>query len=340
MIRSSAFFNINDNDSGLKLLIEKEPVKIYTDFKDGDGNYICYPVRHCGYRVRGLPTEFDLMYKDARAEFDGNIKPYQTVKHDLRFEGIKDILRRNLEERRARDSEFASKLGGFDFEEFCESKNKSELANIHARKKRFLRKCAFNRDKLNWFGTITWDSSIHKTADDWVGTLLRWLGNNAYRYGAKFMGAFEYGEDNGRIHFHCVASLPDDFFTDLHTVHRFSEKERCWMNFLESAELREKFGMNEWERLGGMAEDSFIRTLKYVCKYATKDGGRMYYSRGLPDCTYQKIDAEDLFFVFDDGVVKYKLRDGFRINADTLIGVLRQSGAKRLADSDAPFRER
>ncbi len=115
--------------------------------------------------------------------------------------------------------------------------------------------------------------------------------------------------------------------------------DRKYMNFLESKEIREKFGMNDWERLDNMAEDSFLRTLKYVCKYATKEGGRMYYSRGLPDCTYQRIDSEDLFFVFDDGgVTKYKLCDGFRFKSETILGVLRSPSGALDLDTPLPFR--
>ena len=99
---------------------------------------------------------------------------------------------------------------------------------------------------------MTYDPEKYSSEDKWLNTLFRWFANNVDRYGIKIMGGVEFGDENGRMHFHGVAIIPDDFFgDDLQLVTSYSTKRRKREERLESKEIREKFGINDWKKLTG-----------------------------------------------------------------------------------------
>ncbi len=327
------FFNSKEEDREYINSLERDCCKVYYDLYDDV--YVCHKIAHME-RVTLPSTPLSELYKKTVAEYDTD-KPkfykYNRSNREQRFEDIKEILRKNIEKEKEFRRDFDD-LTEKSIDEFIETKKKDNIGACRAKMKRFMRKAGMNRKIFNYFITITRDSEIFPDADNWMTTLKRWFANNSFRYGLKIMGGFEFGDENGRLHFHAVAHVPEDFFEngDLKKVSRYSERERKWRNVFESTELRCKFGINEFESISCSDYKSFLDTLTYVSCYASKDGGYMYYSRGLSDSFPSFVKAEDIFYEFDDGVVKYRLCDAWE---KSIIGYLRRR-AKEIYE-DLPF---
>ena len=155
------------------------------------------------------------------------------------------------------------------------------------------------------------------------------------------MGAIEYGDENGRIHFHGIACLTAEFFkgNELTNESHYSNKERCWKNFKQHPHIFSRFGKNEFKRIDNVPQKEFLKIVNYVSVYATKQGNKTFYSRGLPDCSYQYVSADDLFFEFDDGIVKYYPKNDFKMHVNDVRLILqRNKGQKEdVPEEELPF---
>lgn len=344
MHRYCSFFDINEEGNRhLRAKLERERIKVYFDLKNN--RFVCHEVVHQRHR-KNQPQLIDELYRSAKSEYDTqNERIIYLTKEERqeRLAGIKDILKRSVKRNIKYDENLKRMIDDSLLSLYVEDKGKEELHAEYAKKKLFMRKCGLNRKKLNYWFTITFDPTKFATAEEWLDTLFCWFKNNAYRYEVKIMGGIEFGDENGRIHFHGVGHFPDGFFGDgLHKVHRYSKKDRRWKTMLEYDELREKFGINEFESLRGMDERDFMKVLHYISDYATKQGGRMYYSRGLPSCAYQYVSADELIFEFEDGQMKYFLKSSFQLGKDSIDAMLRNGHFQRLGVEEAeelPFKE-
>lgn len=320
-------FDICEEENDVRSGLEKERMRVYYDLLSD--RYVCHQIRRIN---RGdYPKKLiNLLYNEAKREYDDANRRvvFKKSEREVRLDGIREILTRKVEARRSLFRE----LENLDVNAYMSTKDYDEWHQWIARKKRFFRKCGLNRSRLNWWFTVTWDPEKFSTEEEWLRALVRWFSNNAFRYGLKVLGGFEYGDENGRLHFHGIAHVPDDFFCDgdLYKVNRFSDKDKRWKTSFEYGELREKFGINEWETLKGMDNKEFMATLHYVADYATKQNGRMYYSRGLKDCGIQYVDAADLIMLFDDGETKFYLKNNFEFGKESLDVMLRNGSLSKM----------
>ena len=334
--RYCSFFNANDLPEEVRYETEKKPMRVYFDLKRNQ--VVCHTIISQKHR-RLPPNILNVLYNSARDIYDGaNPRTLRTNSEtkDKRIQGIKEILLANMEQRREFDEKVDALLADEEkLNMFMDLKNDEEAAKAHKRAKRFLRKAGLSKDKINYFFTVTYDPEKYSSEDKWLNTLFRWFANNVDRYGIKIMGGVEFGDVNGRMHFHGVAIIPDDFFgDDLQLVTAYSTKRRKREERLESKEMREKFGINDWKKLTGKTPEEFVKVLHYVCDYATKQGGVMYYSRGMKDCVLQYVNVEDLIFQFDDGEMKYIPRKDFEIGKNSLTAMLRSGHYKRMGVSE------
>lgn len=247
---------------------------------------------------------------------------------DERMDSIKSILLSNLEELRSdtnKDSEiYDNMIAGLD--SYISKRKDIESFNIQQRQKRFYRKFAFNRAEFNYAFTVTWSSELYETSEEWLESLLRYFGNICFRKGVRIMGAFEFGDENGRIHFHGVGYFPEDFFGDgLHYVKRYSTKRHCWEQSLEYEHIAKRFGINEFDSLKTKSKAELSRVLGYISKYVIKNNGRTYYSRGLEDGVDQFIDPKYCFYEFESkGMIKYKLAESFSFDKERFFRKLKE----------------
>lgn len=309
MFRYASFLDENPQNQSFKIDVEKNICKVYID--PAFSAPVCHVVVH-QKKYKNIPCLIDTLYKVARNEYDSaspNVLRKNAERQNKRLDGIKEILKKSIEMEQNFDKSLQKMLKDDNLGEYVNEKMKDEYHAEKARQKRFFRKFGMNRKRFNWFFTVTMDSSIFSSEEDWWEKLSRRFANISDKYDVKIMGGIEFGEANGRIHFHGIAYFPEDFWDgDLYEVTRYSEKDKCWKKMLESKEFRDKFGINEFERLDTTSDKECIRICNYVVKYAVKQGGKMYYSRGLPDCFYQNICYDDLFYVFEDGQMKFVFR--------------------------------
>ncbi len=346
MHRYSSFFDINEAENAhMRAGIESQPLKVYFDLKNN--RWVCHKVIHQTHEKRP-PELIDELFRQAKTEYDMRndriIYPTKSERQE-RLDGIKDILKRSVQKNIEFDENLRHLIDDELLSAYVDGKGNDELHAEYAKKKLFMRKCGLNRKKLNFWFTITIDSAKWKLQEEAIDFLFGWFANNADRYGIKILGGVEYGDENGRMHFHGLGSFPDGFFGDgLHKVTRYSDKDKRWKTMLEFDELRKKIGMNEFESLHGLDEKEFMKVLHYVSDYATKQGGRMYYSRGLPSHDYQYVSADELMFEFEDGLMKYFPKQGFVFGRNSIEAMIRNGHYRRMfgemqETDELPFEE-
>ena len=317
MTRYSAFLS-GDN----RIISERYKVefKIYRN-SPTDKYYTAHPYIH-KERKDGNRTELDELYFEAKKQCG---KMYD-VSLDEKMQKIKDILSKSLNARResSESAEYNNMIANLD--EYISNRQDIERFNMQQRQKRFNRKFGFNRGKFNYAFTVTWSPELYKTAEEWVASLLRYFGNICFRKGVKIIGAFEFGDENGRIHFHGVGYFPEDFFGNgLHYVKRYSTKRHRWEESLEYDYMAKRFGINEFDSLKTKSKAELSRVLGYITKYVIKNNGRTYYSRGLEDCVYQYIDPKYCFYEFEsNGMIKYNLAESFSFDKERFFRKLKE----------------
>ena len=376
MIKNYAFVTDETMSDIIREDIERKPLKVYFDIKEK--TYVCHPVCLQGERKRHKKTLMEEKFEEIRKEYSAENKPkwapnssYKDDKYSfieeklmsLKCEFMSEEKRKIDEENKLREDYilFNAKFGAnafparinkisdneldkkvvSDILSLCEKKKIDEYHNEKARKKRFDRKVGFNKDILNYYFTVTYDPKLFETSEEWKNSLFKYFANCSTRKGVKILGGIEYGEETGRIHFHGLASFPDEYWINdgLEQVSHFSKKQNCWETFMQSKHIRKRFGINDFKKIENFSESDFLKTINYVSEYATKQGGTMYYSRGLPDSAPQNVSADDLYYEFDDGIVKYYPIPGFKAKMDNLKLVMRRKRFKdeQVSVDNLPF---
>lgn len=194
-------------------------------------------------------------------------------------------------------------------DEFVKENIKRKRHNLFTRLKRFKRKA--NLNLWNKFVTITYDDN-KMDADTFRKKLRKCLSNLHSRKGWRYMGVFELGEDNGRLHFHALMYIPEDkMIGEIVERKDYSTKQHTMQTTHSNTYFAETFGRNDFEDLS-QNEIRYGNTLDYLTKYLHKTNEKIVYSRGIPTEIYKKIDDVDiavemfdfgLKFVFFDDVI-------------------------------------
>lgn len=151
--------------------------------------------------------------------------------------------------------------------------------NLWQREKRFRRKAYLNR--WNYFVTFTYRDGTH-TEESFKKKLRKCLANLHTRRGWKYMGVFERGEANGRLHFHCLLYVPAGQMIGSITKKReYSKKEGRIIETYPNSFFDRKFGKSDFKELN-IAQMHQGETVEYLLKYLRKTDERIVYSRGIP----------------------------------------------------------
>lgn len=158
---------------------------------------------------------------------------------------------------------------------------------LNNKKRRFFRKVWFL--KPNYFITLTYDEE-KMTAEEFRNKLFRTLANLAYRRGWKCLAVPEYGECNGRYHFHVLARIPKgQMIGELIERNDWSTKHNHRVKTVSNTFFERKFGRNDFRKI-----DAYNRysSINYVAKYVGKSNNRVRSSRGIPSEISMDIDEE------------------------------------------------
>lgn len=196
-----------------------------------------------------------------------------------------------------------------DVDNFVIENIRRKKHNFYSRLKRFRRKA--NLNLWNKFVTITYDD---KKMDE--GTfrrkLRKCLSNLHSRRKWRYMGVFENGEENGRLHFHALMYIPHgEMIGEITEQKDYSTKDHKMQITHLNSFFAETFGRNDFEDLS-QNEICYGNTLEYITKYLHKTNEKIIYSRGIPSEIYKEIDDNNiavkmfdfgLKFVFFDDVI-------------------------------------
>lgn len=219
------------------------------------------------------------------------------LKEGLSLEEQKSFILKRLAERFGRVGDI--------LDNFIEQKFAVKLKNIALRKKRFQRKAFLN--KWNYFVTFTYNDKL-QTEESFRTKLRKSLSNFATRRGWRFMGVWEYGADEQRLHFHALMYIPEGQMVGcIREVKEYSKR-------LHKVKIRHensfflKFGINDFAYIG---KDMISKgkTLDYILKYISKTDDKIVYSRGIPSEFVEEIEETDVVTEMEDFVIKYILFD-------------------------------
>lgn len=191
-------------------------------------------------------------------------------------------------------------------EGFVKENIKRKWHNYYSRVKRFTRKA--NLNLWNKFVTITYDDK-KMDEETFRLKLRRCLSNLHTRRNWRYMGVFERGEDNNRLHFHALMYIPvGQMIGEIVELKDYSTKQHQMQVTHANTFFANKFGRNDFEDINSheIANGSAI---KYITKYIQKSGEKIVYSRGIPSEIYKEIKNEDVVTQFVDFVIKYVFFD-------------------------------
>lgn len=189
---------------------------------------------------------------------------------------------------------------------FVEENIERKKQNFYLRLKRFRRKA--NLNLWNRFVTITYDSN--KMSENEFKTKLRkCLSNLHSRRGWRYMGVFELGEENNRLHFHALMYIPNgEMVGDIVERKDYSTKQHKMQSTLTNTFFESKFGRSDFAELN-QQEVANGSAIKYITKYLEKSGEKIVYSRGIPSEIYKYIENEDVATEMFDFCKKYVFFD-------------------------------
>lgn len=176
-------------------------------------------------------------------------------------------------------------------EYYVDSKMYNKWRAVHERRKRFVRKAYLNR--FNYFATFTYDDKKH-TEESFRKKLKMCLNHLANRNGWKYMGVWERGGENERLHFHALVKVPEgELHGELIEKTDFSFKTHRRKKTKQHSYFNAKFGRTDFDRIidNDMA---YVAAIEYILKYVSKTGERIVYSRKLPMYLISDINSEDV----------------------------------------------
>lgn len=186
-----------------------------------------------------------------------------------------------------------------------DSMHERMIASIAGRKKRFRRKAFLN--EWTHFVTVTYDSTLWQSEDLFRKAVDKTFSNFHTRNGWRYMGVWERGELNERLHFHCLLYVPDGEMIGA----LYGRSDRSWKTHgititHSNTYFERRFGRNDFEPL---ERRELSRSIEYILKYLEKSGERIRYSRGIPSEIYIPVRSLDVVDEYYDFVPKFVLFD-------------------------------
>lgn len=220
----------------------------------------------------------------------------QAVKDGLKGGALRSHLRASLSDRY--DVE--------DIDEYVDKGISRRWHNLYARKKRFKRKADLNR--WNYFVTFTYDDAKH-SEEQFRRKLRKCLSNLSSRRSWRYMGVWERGEEDDRLHFHALMYVPSgEMLGKIYERKDYSTRKHEMVTTYPNTFFELKFGRNDFKEVGEM-ELKQGNTTDYILKYIGKSNERIVYSRGIKESVYIELKDTDIACEMQDYVMKYVLFD-------------------------------
>lgn len=182
------------------------------------------------------------------------------------------------------------------FKDFIEDQVERKFRSIHDKHDRFMKK-ALNND-WNYFVTLTYDSKLFNSEEEFIIKLKNTLANFQCRYGFRYIGCMERGTQTNRCHFHLLMLIPDKTkLGKIETKFDYSTEHNKKQSRNESSYFRENFGRNDFQEIDPKSFD-FKNVVNYIVKYSTKDETSFFYSRHVPTEIFIEVDNNGNEYIF------------------------------------------
>lgn len=179
------------------------------------------------------------------------------------------------------------------------------LASVFGRKKRFRRKAFLN--EWQYFVTVTYDSTLYASEDEFREAVNKTFSNLHTRSGWRYMGVWEQGELNERLHFHCLLYVPEgEMVGAIYDRRDYAKKTHGVRVTHSNTYFERRFGRNDFEPLDRC---DLQRSIEYILKYLEKSGEKIRYSRGIPSEICIPVRTVDVADSYSDYVEKFVIFD-------------------------------
>lgn len=164
------------------------------------------------------------------------------------------------------------------------------------------------QQRWNWFLTFTYSDEFH-TEESFKAKLKDTLKKLVQRRGWKYLGVWERGEENNRLHFHGIFVIPENGMVgELETVTEYSTRKKRMRTKIQNTYFLKRFGKNEFE---GVGLRNVEQSVKYIVKYIEKDGGRICQGGDIKPYILANILGEDVVTTYGIEDRKILLFDDF-----------------------------
>lgn len=181
------------------------------------------------------------------------------------------------------------------------SRNRSKRYSLLWRKVRL-------QQRWNWFLTFTYSDELH-TEESFKAKLTDTLKKMVQRRDWKYLGVWERGEENDRLHFHGIFVIPENGMVgELETVTEYSTRKKRMRTKIQNTYFLKRFGKNEFEEI---TPHNVETSVKYIVKYIEKDGGRICQGGDIKPYLLANILGEDVVTAYGAEDKKLLLFDDF-----------------------------
>lgn len=166
--------------------------------------------------------------------------------------------------------------------------NARRLASL-SKKKLFEDKAFWN--EFNYFVTLT--NGRFEDENVFVSKLKNLMRNLKAHKDWYWLGVFELGGENGRLHFHALVRIPDGTFPGkLERKKDFSVKEYKYVYRYESEYFLKRLGRNDFQKISEFEKNNG-NVVQYLVKYFFKCSKiQVFSNRGIPSGAELKVDPE------------------------------------------------
>ena len=270
-------------------------VKINGSHLVATANYSRKPVvRHTDELREPFESAYDIAYYSEELRDDKLVTRINELMNDFilpRCEDLCELIERGKE----------------DYTNYIKEKLRQKVIAHIMRKRRFTEKADLH--VWNYFVTLTYDSKRFASEDDFRATLLTCLSHLSCDDGWRYMGVFERGEVNERLHFHGIFYIPVGRMKGFLRESKYfslKDKRMCKSNINSFFEVR--FGRNDFQSIGNECNLTGIKN--YILKYISKSDDRIIYARGIDSVIDMQIYDSDICAAYKLlHVTKYVLFD-------------------------------
>ncbi len=185
------------------------------------------------------------------------------------------------------------------------NKDKAER-NRMARMTRLMRKVRLQ--EWNYFCTFTYDDKKHNE-QSFKKSLSVALRHLASRKGWKYIGVWERSPESKRLHFHCIAYIPENaMIGSIEKCNDYDTKSHKMRLTYQNTHFNKRFGRNDFK---SMCKYDMQNVIRYLIKYIRKSEEKLVYSRGLPTYFVSDIFEDDVACLYGIDDRKLLLFDNF-----------------------------